>query len=406
MTEQSLPACLTLSALSGCMGVLATAVLAYPDAQAKKGNEFGKCAQRMAVLLSLLFQLGIAGTSITATWYGPVSLVVPTSSSAQLLFNMLMFGVVLGLEKFMKDMRVGAYVVALAAILLPVVGPGIQEDQDIQALLMKIGSIIWSAILLASMCISGVGLAVSNIRRKRGVEQTSQMFAFNLIVQTTAAVVGTTVSKMFVLVEGAALGVSLAIWIISSLLLVYATVLQATTVSQAKFVPLSVGTKITCNMVTGIIIWEDWRVVTSWIGYVCVFLYLMLGNYLLCEVDVFGTSNAAYGTAATLDKMKSVVFDPIVLLDENVTTAGIGVDDLTSSDEENPPHAAGTRKLAREKETPGTASGVWWNAYNVDRKEAKKEEEGDKDTEELNATQPCHLTSIGKGTVGEEGSNS
>lgn len=385
------------------MGVLATAVLAYPDAQAKKGNEFGKCAQRVAVLLSLLFQLGIAGTSITATWYGPVSLVVPTSSSAQLLFNMLMFGVVLGLEKFTKDMRVGAYVVALAAILLPVVGPGIQEDQDIQALLMKIGSIIWSAILLASMCSSGVGLAVSNIRRKRGVDQTSQMFAFNLIVQTTAAVVGTTVSKMFVLVEGAALGVSLAIWIISSLLLVYATVLQATTVSQAKFVPLSVGTKITCNMVTGIIIWEDWRVVTSWVGYVCVFLYLMLGNYLLCEVDVFGIR---YGTAATLDKMKSVVFDPIVLLDENVATAGVGVDDLKSSDEENPPHAAGARKLAREKETSGTASGVWWNAYNVDKREAKKKEEGGKDTEEPSPTQPCHLTSIGKGTVGEQGGNS
>lgn len=78
------------------------------------------------------------------------------------------------------------------------------------------------------------------------------------------------------------------------MILVYATVLQATTVSQAKFVPVSVGTKIAANALTGIIIWEDWRVVSSWIGYLCVFLYLLLGNYLLCDVDVFGVEKVAY----------------------------------------------------------------------------------------------------------------
>ena len=61
------------------------------------------------------------------------------------------------------------------------------------------------------------------------------------------------------------------------------------------------------NIHLGIIIWEDYLVVTSWIGYVCVFLYLMLGNYLLCDVDVFGVQNQHYGTAATLEKVKSVV---------------------------------------------------------------------------------------------------
>jgi len=224
-----------------------------------------------------------------------------------------MFGVFLGLESFSKEMRVGAYVVVLAAILLPVVGPGVQENQDILALLKTTGAIAWSTILLASLAISSAGLAVSNIRRKRDVASTAQdynMFVFNLVAQTSGAVVGTTVAKMFVLVQGAALGVCVALWLVSSVILVYATVLQATTVSQGKFVPLSVGTKIAVNAITGIIVWEDWRVVTSWIGYVCVFLYLMLGNYLLCDVDLFGTQNSQYGTAATLEKMKSAVFDP------------------------------------------------------------------------------------------------
>ena len=77
------------------------------------------------------------------------------------------------------------------------------------------------------------------------------MFVFNLVAQTSGAVVGTTVAKMFVLVEGAALGVCIAIWFVSSLILVYATILQATTVVQGKFVPLSVGTKIAVNAITG-----------------------------------------------------------------------------------------------------------------------------------------------------------
>lgn len=264
MTEQNLAACLILSAIGGMMGVLATAILAYPDAQKVRGNPWSPCAQHMALLLSLLFQVGIAIATIAATWYGPVSIVVPTSSSAQLLFNMGMFGVILGLESFTKSMRVGAYVVVLAAILLPVVGPGVQQDQDIIALLQQTRSIVWASLLLAALAISTVGLVVSNISRKQqqatGATNTENhnMFVFNLIAQTSGAVVGTTVAKMFVLVEGAALGVCIAIWLVSSLILVYATILQATTVVQGKFVPLSVGTKIAVNAITGELILALW----------------------------------------------------------------------------------------------------------------------------------------------------
>ena len=167
MTEQNLTACLILSAIGGIMGVLATAILAYPDAQKVRGNPWSPCAQHLALLLSLLFQVGIAIATIAATWFGPVSIVVPTSCSAQLLFNMGMFGVILGLESFTKSMRVGAYVVVLAAILLPVVGPGVQQDQDIMALLQQTRSIVWSSLLLAALAISTVGLVVTNLGRKQ-----------------------------------------------------------------------------------------------------------------------------------------------------------------------------------------------------------------------------------------------
>ena len=378
MTEQNIALCLALSVVGGIMGVLATAILAYPDAQKQKGHEWSPCAKFLALMLSLIFQLGIAVSTIAATWYGPVSIVVPTGASAQLLFNMVMFGVFLGLESFSKEMRVGAYVVVLAAVLLPVVGPGVQEDQDILELLQKTSAMVWSAILLVALGLSSAGLVITNIRRKKDLagDYSQAMFLCNLVAQTSGAVVGTTVAKMFVLVQGGALGVCIALWLVSSLVLVYATVLQATTVSQGKFVPLSVGTKISVNAITGIIIWEDWRVVTSWIGYVCVFLYLMLGNYLLCDVDLFGVSNAAYGTAATLEKMKSAVFD------HNKGGSSKKLD--VEKDEQD---MAPKEESEETTDEPKTASEVWRKAYMVNKAdlgESSKAEVNPEDTAEPN----------------------
>jgi len=41
------------------------------------------------------------------------------------------------------------------------------------------------------------------------------------------------------------------------------------------------------NALTGIIIWEDWKVVQSWTGYGCIFFLLFNGVYLLTTVDFF-----------------------------------------------------------------------------------------------------------------------
>jgi hypothetical protein len=52
-------------------------------------------------------------------------------------------------------------------------------------------------------------------------------------------------------------------------------------VEQASFVPLNAVMTLFVNAITGIIIWEDWRVVGDWTGYVCVFLLFILGSGLL-----------------------------------------------------------------------------------------------------------------------------
>ena len=126
---QSLPICILLSALGGAVEVTATAVLAYREADERRtGKEWRKLAQSLALGCNVALQLvsSIVG-NLFATWYGPISIVGPIFLSSQLLANMLVFGWLLGLESFNKDMRIGTYIVVTAVVLLPIVGPTAQD---------------------------------------------------------------------------------------------------------------------------------------------------------------------------------------------------------------------------------------------------------------------------------------
>jgi hypothetical protein len=68
-------------------------------------------------------------------------------------------------------------------------------------------------------------------------------------------------------------------------------------VEQSKFVPLNATLIILVNAVTGIIIWEDWRVVQSWIGTVVSFALLGIGCDLLLTVPLLNSENAEFGVS-------------------------------------------------------------------------------------------------------------
>ena len=71
---------------------------------------------------------------------------------------------------------------------------------------------------------------------------------------------------------------------------------QSTTVTQSKFVPLNATAIILVNAITGVIIWQDWRVISSWTGYICVFLLIALGcDLLLSSQNLLTNENAEYG---------------------------------------------------------------------------------------------------------------
>jgi len=275
-----------LSALGGILNVFATAFLAYPEAQQKtKGKTWSKCSLRTALVLNLVFQLANSGVNVVASWYGPVSTVIPTTVGSQLIFNMIMFSAILRLEPIGKDARVGTYITLVAVILLPVVGPGVQQHQDIFALLQQTFSIVWGSILAFAMVVSAIGLLCST---KMNIPE-HYSFLFNLITQSTCGVLGATLSKMFVLVKGPALYITVLLWAVTGGVAMFAIVLQSK-YKQNEFTPLNTASNIMLNGVTGIIIWQDWRVVPSWVGYGCVLALLLLGNYLISALDAFASS--------------------------------------------------------------------------------------------------------------------
>jgi hypothetical protein len=57
--------------------------------------------------------------------------------------------------------------------------------------------------------------------------------------------------------------------------------------SRIKFVPTYLCGSLLNNAVMGVIIWEDWRAVYSWTGYVAVFILLLLGVYLMSDLEFF-----------------------------------------------------------------------------------------------------------------------
>ena len=101
--------------------------------------------------------------------------------------------------------------------------------------------------------------------------------------------------------------------LITGAIYTYAIVIQsmAGVVEQATFVPINATLIIVLNALTGCIIWEDWKTISSWSGYVCVFALLGLG----CELLLSGTpqltnENAVFGLAASLRPASPLAHPP------------------------------------------------------------------------------------------------
>lgn len=380
--EQSVPICLALSAAGGAIEVLATAVLAYQDAREKAGHKWKRIARYGALGLNIFLQVtsSMIG-NLFATWFGPVSLVGPVFLSSQLLANMVVFGILLGLEKFTKDMKIGTWVVVIAVILLPIVGPTAQENQDVGALLEMWYSLAWLGILLVGMTVSLISLVVLNV----AALPEWKAIVLLLLARATSFTVNLTVSKVMIMnVSPLVLGVAIFLKIASGGIITYALVVQSTAVTQAKFIPLNASALIIVNALTGMIIWQDWKVVGNWVGYVCVFVQLVLGNYLLLgDVELLSPDNTQYGRAKSVyiakDFEHAVAAGDLFTIDESESQEmELNEDDLSDSGkytsmEDASPSPSDDAPVKRDRRRRmSTPQEAWSSIYGLDRKDGPR----------------------------------
>ncbi|KAL7442632.1 hypothetical protein ACHAXM_011958 [Skeletonema potamos] len=352
---QSLPLCYGLSAIGGILEVGSIAVLAVPDAREKEGMITPTWLSIVTLAANVIMQLiGSLSSNLVATWFGPVSVVAPIYFSATLVANLIIFGFILGLEFFDRIMIVGTYVIAIGTVMLQVVGPGIQDGQDIGELLGHSYALSWFIFLLLSMVVSTI-LMVTSIKSYGEYKR----IAILLIARSSSYTLNLTVSRAFLLnPDNFVLVAFIVIKVVSGAIYTYAIVVQSTAVKQAKFVPLNATTIILLNAITGVIIWEDWRVISSWVGYVCVFLLLALGCDLLLSAHLLTNDNAELGRARLVRKFKLErsrgsrnLYSDIADYDGEIEKAqdiavNRNADLLTSADK---PKAESTRRTAWKK---------------------------------------------------------
>jgi len=294
VVEQNIGKSVGLSAICGFVNVLAILVLAYPEHQKNKYNtEYSAFFEKCLVPCNLLLQatIGILGTM--ATWYGPVSIVVPVSASATLLANMILFGM-LGIEKFTKDVQVGTMIVVSGAIILPAVGPTVQQNQHMVELLDSWHSVIWALVLVIATV--GSGAYCVNYMWSKGQQGTNpsskpkHLFTILLAARVSSAVLSTSLSKLLVSFKGFAFFLVVVAYLACSVVLVATSLLQATEVDQKTFVPASACGMQFINALTGLIIWQDWLVIQSWVSYATVMAQILMGLYLISSMDFVGSS--------------------------------------------------------------------------------------------------------------------
>ena len=171
--------------------------------------------------------------------------------------------------------------IVIAVILLIVNGPGTQDysDESFETFISRTYASIWAILLMIGMIITGLWMFIFDLHKQK---RQYIRFGVLLVARSTAFSINLTTGKALIMAQSRTWFITNIIFkILSGGIYTKAIVVQSTAVSQKTFVPINAVLIVLVNGLTGIIIWEDWKVVSSWLGYVCVFLLMALGCSLL-----------------------------------------------------------------------------------------------------------------------------
>ena len=159
---------------------------------------------------------------IVGSWFGPVSLAVPTVMISKLLFNLIIMGAVLRMADFPREQRIGTYTIAYprqgstpalpggcqrtgrtidptlpllrflhdrcAILTLPEIGAKDQKCQDAIHLMTQMHSRVWGGVIALASFACVIGMVV--LKAGEQPPPIGQAMAVYVTAQVTSAVVG------------------------------------------------------------------------------------------------------------------------------------------------------------------------------------------------------------------------
>jgi len=269
--------------LTGLVYTLSVVTLALPMHWAAKANTTVS-HKNMQILTAFyfVFNMGSVIPLCAATANGPVAVVVPVVIASQLLSNMIIQWSA-GCLKYTKSMRVGTYVLVVAAVQLTVVGPrDAEQQQNPLELLSRPLAIGWLSLLVVIWIVALVSLKPLN---KLGKDSIVKLLAYTAATSIPSAL-NNSLNKVISEVPW-------ALMILCSIGYIFvgsgATLFQAwgnAELNNSLSVPTFSCTQVIANGLTGIFIWGDLQRTEHYLAYGMIYVLILLGIYMCAQIDL------------------------------------------------------------------------------------------------------------------------
>lgn len=237
------------------------------------------------MLYALNIVIGLSGTGlfVVATGAGPVSVAMPITTGMGVFLNMIM-QIALGIECYTKSMRVGTWILFAAVMALIDLGPKEQEYEDPFALLLTTAGIVASALQLGLLITGFVMIAVF---KNADNGSLSKNLGYAVVVALSTSI-GASVGKVMQMPMALPARVAtISLYLVCGLVSFGLAAVAATETDAALNMPLRSCVQLIANAATGIAIWQDWRVLTDWDAYTCVYIIIVLAVYEVSSFDFF-----------------------------------------------------------------------------------------------------------------------
>ena len=276
--------CLLWATAGAITAVISSTAVAYPAFLTQKdGVRYSSTRRTLHAVANVIFSLLSIGCFIKATGYGPVALAMPLQTGLSLLLNMIV-QTILRMKRYTKEMTAGTLVLVCAVVILVDVGPT-EQQLDPMTLLLTPMAMGWN-IVCVLLCVGGA-LGI----RTTEPGSHNQLLSYSLAI-SSSTVVGASVGKLMQEAEGSIVWVFVGVYLVVGVVNLYWGAMAAASTDISLLMPVKSSLTLGLNCATGLLVWQDWRVIEAWTSYIMVYLLVLLGVYTCATGIDFVTSFA------------------------------------------------------------------------------------------------------------------